>query len=102
MPDFPNLVTVDLHSKKLLINGVEFPWYITEEGPRIDGLMAPNTLKSVTLTIYTKDIEVIPENPFTEPTALSLNEMSERLGWPAHEAAHRPRATPAHTPPAAA
>lgn len=41
MPEFAEKVTLDLARKKLFVNG--------------------NELRSVTLTFYTKDIEVIPE-----------------------------------------
>ncbi|WP_433597910.1 hypothetical protein ACQPXH_19155 [Nocardia sp. CA-135953] len=79
---FPKDVEVDSANKKLLVDGQEFPWLISEKGPTLNNLDAPDALTGVTLTFYVRDIEVIPESPFPAPTALSLNEMSERLGWP--------------------
>ncbi|MGW4718858.1 hypothetical protein [Nocardia sp. NPDC004260] len=60
MPELPKLVTLDLAQKKLFIDGVEFPWHISAEGPRLNALMTPDDLRSVTLTFYTEDVEVIP------------------------------------------
>jgi hypothetical protein len=62
MPELPKKVTIDLASKKLFVNGEEFPWHLTEEGPRLMALTDPDALPSVTLTFYAEDVEVIPES----------------------------------------
>lgn len=61
MPALAQKVTVDLKQKKLFINGVEFPWYISEDGVDITGLAANNELAMVSFTMLAVDVEVIPE-----------------------------------------
>lgn len=38
MPAFPKKITVDLKQSRLFVDGVEFPWFITEEGVDVEGL----------------------------------------------------------------
>lgn len=61
MPALAQKVTVDLKQKKLFINGVEFPWYISEGGVDIAGLAASDELAMVSLTLLAADVEVISE-----------------------------------------
>lgn len=61
MPALAQKVTVDLKQKKLFIDGVEFPWYISEDGVDITGMAANNELPMVSFTILAADVEVIPE-----------------------------------------
>lgn len=63
MPDIAKLVTLDLAKKKLYVDGAEFPWLISEEGPQFTGLAARDRIRSVTLTFFTEDAQVIPEGP---------------------------------------
>lgn len=60
MPTMPKKITVDRREKKLYIDGVEFPWFITEEGPSAAGLSGRHEIPRVTLTVFAEDIEVIP------------------------------------------
>lgn len=60
MPDIPKLVTLDLEQRKLFVDGVEFPWYLDEEGPSIS-LTPSGELHRVTLTFLAEDTQVIPE-----------------------------------------
>jgi hypothetical protein len=62
MPEIAKLVTLDLKQRKLFVDGQEFPWWIDEKGPILNNLAAPGELRSVTLTFYADDVEVIPEN----------------------------------------
>ncbi|WP_159840193.1 hypothetical protein [Nocardia sp. CY41] len=62
MPELPKLVTLDLAKKKLFIDGVEFPWHISEEGPTLHTRTGQHDLRRVTLTFYAEDAEVIPAN----------------------------------------
>lgn len=61
MPDLAKLVVLDLARKKLFVDGVEFPWLISQEGPIFSALADPDDLRSVTLTFFTEDVRVIPE-----------------------------------------
>ncbi|MEV6432589.1 hypothetical protein [Nocardia sp. NPDC051463] len=61
MPDIAKLVTLDLAAKKLYIDGAEFPWWISEEGPTFGPLTDPRDVRRVTLTILADDVEIIPE-----------------------------------------
>lgn len=78
MPELAENVTVDLARKKLFVNGAEFPWHISEEGPKLGGIMAANEIRSVTLTFYAKDIEVIPEGPLSVEEAQRRVEQAQR------------------------
>lgn len=73
MPKLAEKVTLDLARKKLFIDGEEFPYHITEDGPQISDLMNHSALRSVTLTFYVKDIEVLPA------TSLAIQEAQLRL-----------------------
>ena len=59
MPEVPKKITVDMAAKKLLIDGVEFPWRITSDGPAVSGL-GPDSFPMVTITIPAEDVEIIP------------------------------------------
>lgn len=61
MPDIAQKATLDLKEKKLFVDGVEFPWLISEEGPKLNNLAADATMRSVTLTFFVDDVEVLPE-----------------------------------------
>lgn len=60
MPSLPNRITIDRAQHKVLIDGQEFPWFIEEGGPTIDGIDNANAAPVVWLPVLTKDIEVIP------------------------------------------
>jgi len=62
MPDLAKLVTLDLSQKKLYIDGVEFPWLISQEGPTFNALADPGDVRRVTVTILADDVQVIPEH----------------------------------------
>ncbi|MBF6213757.1 hypothetical protein IU487_22325 [Nocardia puris] len=55
-------VTIDLAARKILIDGEEFPYLLHKDGPRVNNLDTRDELRSVTLTFFAKDIEVIPEH----------------------------------------
>ena len=65
MPTMPKKITVDRRDKKLYVDGVEFPWFITEEGPSAEGLAGNHEIPRVTLGIFAEDIEVIPADKDT-------------------------------------
>lgn len=77
MPEAAKLVTLDLARKKLYVDGNEFPWCISEEGPQLGSVMAANEIRTVTLTFLTEDIEVIPEAG--APNARQAENDAERL-----------------------
>lgn len=61
VPEFAENVTIDLQRKKLLINGTEFPWFISADGIDVQDLMTENCLPSFILRIPAGTIQVIPE-----------------------------------------
>ncbi|MGY2019385.1 hypothetical protein [Nocardia gipuzkoensis] len=58
MPEFPELVTLDLARKRLYVDGVQFPWIINEDGLTINNLFTSARVPSVTVTFFPKDVEV--------------------------------------------
>lgn len=78
MPELAGKVTIDLARKKLLFDGVEFPYYLSEEGPKLGGVMASGELRSVTITFYTADLEVIPNSPLSAEEAQRRVERAQR------------------------
>lgn len=62
MSSLAQKITVDLKQRKLSINGIEFPWYISEDGVNIIGLASKNELAMVSLTLLATDVEVIAED----------------------------------------
>lgn len=62
MPELAKKITIDRKTKKLYIDGVEFPWHITEDGPQVDGVCAVHEIPRVTITMHTRDLEIIPRS----------------------------------------
>lgn len=62
MPELAKKVTLDLAARKLYVDGSEFPWLISEDGPQFNDLATRGSIRSVTLTFFTQDVEVVPEN----------------------------------------
>lgn len=89
MPELAEMVTLDLAQKKMFVNGEEFPWFISEQGPTFAGLANPDEIRSVTLTFYAKDVEVIPEGPLTVEEARRRVERAHRDLTGAHEDVRR-------------
>ncbi|MGY4098060.1 hypothetical protein ACW2Q0_00605 [Nocardia sp. R16R-3T] len=71
LPEIPRLAVLDLAAKKLFIDGAEFPWLISEEGPKLDDLASGNPLRSVTLTFFVEDVQVNPEHGGSGAEALA-------------------------------
>lgn len=61
MPEIAKKVTLDLKQRKLFVDGTEFPWAITADGPTFGSLVGHHVLRTVTLSFFTDDVEVIPE-----------------------------------------
>jgi hypothetical protein len=61
MPEIANLVTLDPNQRKLLIDGLEFPWLISEDGLTINNLPPTPKLPSVTVTFFPNDVEVVEQ-----------------------------------------
>ena len=59
MPEIAKKVTLDLAKKKLFVDGAEFPWLISKEGPSFGGDM-DGPIRRITLTFFADDLEVIP------------------------------------------
>lgn len=62
MPALPKKITVDMASGKLLVEGVEFPWYISADGVTANDLGDPDSIPSVTFTVLAGAVEVIPKD----------------------------------------
>lgn len=60
MPTLAKKITVDLKDQKFYIDGVEFPWFISEEGVDVSGL--GTTLERATFTVLADTVEVIPSD----------------------------------------
>ena len=60
MPKPADLVSLDLKQRKLFIDGEEFPWSISVDGPIFGPLTG--SVREVTLTILAYDVEVIAES----------------------------------------
>lgn len=61
MPTLPEKITVDLRAKRLLVDGVEFPWYISEDGVTLTSLGDRNAAPVVRIGLLAETVEVIPE-----------------------------------------
>lgn len=61
MAEFAERVVVDVPNKTVLINGVEFPWLIQEDGIEVRNLIARDSFASITIEIPAGSIEVIPD-----------------------------------------
>ena len=60
-PTLAKKITVDVASKKLFIDGVEFPWLIAALPTiRVTGI---GEVPTVILGLLADDVEVIPEHP---------------------------------------
>ncbi|HEY9314636.1 hypothetical protein [Williamsia sp.] len=58
MPDVPQKIVVDHEAQKLFVDGEEFPWLITEEGPTINPA-GPDEIPTVTVTLFTAQVEEV-------------------------------------------
>ncbi|MGI5223047.1 hypothetical protein [Nocardia sp. CA-290969] len=76
MPEVAKKATLDLAQKKLFVNGEEFPWRISEDGPQLDDLVSP--LRRITLTFYAHDVEVIPAKTIAMEKAALRVEQARR------------------------
>ncbi|WP_156161662.1 hypothetical protein [Nocardia vulneris] len=61
MPELAKRVTIDHDKSKLYIDGVEFPWQITEQGPVVAEAVPGWPLKLVTVAILAENVEIIQE-----------------------------------------
>jgi hypothetical protein len=70
MPALPKKAFLDLNQEKLFIDGKEFPWYITEEGVEVTGLLGRNELPTLSFAMFAETVEVIPKDaaPYTIST----------------------------------
>ncbi|UZF57698.1 hypothetical protein LH935_06850 [Gordonia polyisoprenivorans] len=53
-------ITIDRKRHKVYCDGVEFPWYIAERGPTVEGICTHNEVPIVSIPIIASDLEVIP------------------------------------------
>jgi hypothetical protein len=71
MPKLPKTAVLDLRCNKLLIDGEEFPWYITEDGVDVAGLIGNHTIPALSFTIFAETVDVIPADSDAPGYALS-------------------------------
>ena len=60
MPKVPKVITVDTENHALLIDGVEFPWFISADGVTINNAGTTSHWPTVTITLLTEAVEVTP------------------------------------------
>lgn len=61
MPDIAKKAVLNLRHRTFQLDGVEFPWAITDGGVTFNDLGSPGGIRTATLTIFVEDVEVIPE-----------------------------------------
>lgn len=54
-------ITLDRRRQKVYVDGIEFPWFIAEEGPTLTRTGALRG-RVVDIPVITHDVEIIPEN----------------------------------------
>jgi len=62
MPSLPKKAVLDLRCNKLFIDGEEFPWYISEDGVDVAGLLGNNEIPALSFTIFAETVDVIPKD----------------------------------------
>lgn len=63
-PRLPRKALVDLRSKKLFLDGEEFPWFISQDGIDVQDLgNKKKALPMITFSILVQTVEVIPDEP---------------------------------------
>lgn len=62
MPELAKKITIDRKRHKVYVDGVEFPWYIEEQGPRIDDPDTEHGAPVVHLPVIAGDLEIIPKD----------------------------------------
>lgn len=60
MTELAKIVTIDRATKRVLIDGVEFPFYLAEGGPQVEDPLNPNAMAVVHLPLIADDIEILP------------------------------------------
>jgi len=60
MQKVPKVITVDTENHTLLVDGVDFPWFISTDGVTVNNVGTTSHLPSVTITILTEAVEVTP------------------------------------------
>lgn len=63
MPSIPKKITIDQNSKKMFVDGVEFPWYISPAGPTVGDVGTTHDLPTVTFSLIADTVEVLPRVP---------------------------------------
>lgn len=66
VPHLPKKAVLDLNAERLFIDGVEFPWYITEDGVDVASLLDSNAIPTLSFTMFAETIEVMPKKTTTE------------------------------------
>ena len=64
MPELAKKITLDQGAKRLYVDGVEFPWFISADGVNVTGLGTKQEIPMVHLAIPAVTVEVIPEPVF--------------------------------------
>ncbi len=77
MPSLPKKVVLDMRCDKLFIDGEEFPWWITESGIEVSGLLDRKNLPTLTFSMFAENVEVIPKDPEEPGYTLSTEHTTE-------------------------
>lgn len=61
MPGLAKKITIDRKRKRVLIDGEEFPYFVSEDGPQVEDACNANAVPVVMLPVLAADVEIIPE-----------------------------------------
>lgn len=62
MTELANRVTLDRANHRVLINGVEFPYYLAEDGPQVENPDSNSAMPVVYLPVIAEDVEILPSD----------------------------------------
>lgn len=62
MPKVAKKITMDRAGEMVYIDGVEFPWYIAEEGPWFQDVGNKFAIPVVYIPILAEGVEIIPKD----------------------------------------
>lgn len=77
MPSLPKKAVLDLKQQKLFIDGKEFPWYISEDGVEVTGLLGRNELPTLSFAMFAETVEVIPADADASPYSVTTESTTE-------------------------
>lgn len=74
MPEVAKNVVIDSAARTLIVDGREFPWFITENGPSVTHRESAESLEQVTVTFFAERVEC--HRPAQPPRYLTRRQIS--------------------------